>query len=195
VRSFLILHGWQGSGPDHWQTWLAQRLAAEGEDVRYPDLPEPHAPRAGAWGQALHSELEAMPGEKTVVCHSMACILWAHEVAEIARRHPVERLLLVAPTCPRTPIPGSRDFYPAPLDPEAVAASAAHARVVWSDRDPYCPAGAERSFARPLGLEADFIPGARHINPEAGFGPWPALEAWCRDGAPLVQGAKNGVET
>src|SRR5688572_20402318 len=23
--SFLILHGWGGSGPEHWQTWLAER--------------------------------------------------------------------------------------------------------------------------------------------------------------------------
>jgi len=23
TRSFLILHGWGGSGPEHWQTWLA----------------------------------------------------------------------------------------------------------------------------------------------------------------------------
>ena len=26
----LILHGWQGSGPDHWQSWLAGRLTAAG---------------------------------------------------------------------------------------------------------------------------------------------------------------------
>ncbi len=31
TRSFLILHGYLGSGPDHWQTWLAARLRAAGE--------------------------------------------------------------------------------------------------------------------------------------------------------------------
>lgn len=186
MRSFLILHGWQGSGPDHWQTWLAGRLAAAGEEVRYPDLPDPDAPCCHAWSEALHAELAAMPGSRTVLCHSMACLLWAHEAPQIARRGSVERLLLVAPPCPRTPIPETSNFYPAPLDREAMHASAGEARVVWSDGDPYCPAGAERSFARPLELPADFVPGAGHINSEAGFGPWPAVEAWCLDDSPLT---------
>ena len=33
---FLILHGYLGSGPDHWQSWLAGRLRAAGERVAYP---------------------------------------------------------------------------------------------------------------------------------------------------------------
>lgn len=189
MRSFLILHGWQGSGPDHWQTWLAERLAAAGEDVRYPDLPDPDEPDAAAWAQVLHEELAAMPGERTVVCHSLACLLWAREASRIAP--PVDRVLLVAPPCPVTPIQGVKNLYPTPLDPDAVAASARAARVVGTDKDPYCPAGHERSFARPLGLPIDVLEGAGHINPEAGFGPWPAVEAWCLS----AYGAKNGVET
>ena len=186
MRSFLILHGWQGSGPDHWQTWLADRLAAAGEDVRSPDLPEPDTPSAAEWASVLHEQLAAMPGERTVLCHSLACLLWAREAAAI--EPPVDRVLLVAPPCPVSPIPGVRDLYPTPLDAGAVRRSARHARVVGSDADPYCPAGAERSFARPLELPIDVLPGAGHINPEAGYGPWPAVEAWC-------YGAKNGVET
>jgi len=183
VRSFLILHGWTGSGPDHWQTWLAGRLAAAGEQVSYPDLPEPDTPDA------------AMEGERTVLCHSLACLLWAREAANIGENGPVDRVLLVAPPCPVTPIEGVRRLYPTPLDPGAVRRSAHAARVVGSDKDPYCPAGPERSFARPLELPMDLLEGAGHINTEAGFGPWPAVEAWCLEGAPIAQGAKNGVET
>lgn len=195
MRSFLILHGWQGSGPDHWQTWLAQRLASAGEEVRYPDLPDPDTPDAAAWGAAIHSELAAMAGERVVLCHSLACLVWAREAATIAADGPVERLLLVAPPCPVTPIPGVRELYPTPLDADAMARSAGTARVVGTDKDPYCPAGHERSFARPLGLEIDVLAGAGHINPDAGFGPWPAVEAWCKTRAAIAQGAKNGVET
>jgi len=106
VRSFLILHGWQGSGPDHWQSWLADRLTAAGERVRYPDLPNPNAPDAARWAQAIGTELSALVGERTVVCHSLACLLWAREAASIAQGGPVDRLLLVAPPCPAKPIPG-----------------------------------------------------------------------------------------
>jgi predicted alpha/beta hydrolase family esterase len=199
ARSFLILHGWKGSEEDHWQTWLAQRLRDAGEDVRYPELPSPSHPSADAWASALHTELAAMDGERTVVCHSLACLLWAREAARIAERGAVERVLLVAPPCPVTPISNVRDFHPTPLDPEAVAASAGVARVVGTDNDPYCPAGAQRSFAGPLDLPFDLIPGAGHLNVEAGYGPWPAVEVWCLDGAGgalgQVEGAKNGVET
>lgn len=184
MRSFLILHGWQGSGPDHWQTWLAQRLAAAGEDVRYPDLPDPGRPHVEEWAEVLHAELDEMAGERTVVCHSLACLLWARE----GQRARADRVLLVTPPCPISPIPEASSFYPTPLDHEAVQGSARELRVVASDNDPYCPAGAERSFANPLGLPCDVLPGAGHVNPDAGYGPWPAVEAWC-------YGAKKGVET
>lgn len=194
MRSFLILHGWQGSGPDHWQTWLAQRLAAAGEEVRYPDLPDPDYPDATEWAATIRAELAAMDGDRTVLCHSLACLVWARAAPAIAADGPVDRVLLVTPPCPVTPIPGVKDLYPTPLDAEAVARSAREARVVATDNDPYCPAGAARSFARPLGLPVDILPGAGHINPEAGFGPWPGIEDWCLTGAPIY-GAKNGVET
>lgn len=186
MRSFLILHGWQGSGPGHWQTWLARRLERAGEHVRYPDLPEADEPDAAAWAQTIHDELAAAPGERTVVCHSLACLLWAREAATIAERGAVQRLLLVAPPCPVTPLPGVSGLYPTPLDADALARSAGEARVVGSDADPYCPAGPERSFARPLGLPIDVLPGAGHLNCESGYGPWPAVEDWCTRGAPIV---------
>lgn len=189
MRSFLILHGWQGSGPDHWQTWLARRLEQAGEDVRYPRLPDPDLPDVGAWSAAMLEAYGDMPGDRVVLCHSLACLLWAREARAIAERErPAERVLLVAPPCPVSPIPDAASFYPTPLDPRAVAAAARDTLVVASDDDPYCPAGAAVSFAEPLGLPAEVLPGAGHVNPEAGFGPWPAVEAW-------AYGAKNGVET
>jgi len=38
--AFLILHGLEGSGPEHWQTWLAGRLRERGLEVAYPSLPD-----------------------------------------------------------------------------------------------------------------------------------------------------------
>ena len=50
----------------------------------------------------------------------------------------------------------------------------------------YCPEGAVRLYAEPLGIEADTLVGAGHVNTDAGFGPWPALEGWCLRGTPLI---------
>jgi uncharacterized protein len=61
-----------------------------------------------------------------------------------------------------------------------VAAAAGETRLVCSDDDPYCPGdAADRYWAEPLGLTVDLMPGAAHINVEAGYGPWPEMEAWC----------------
>jgi serine hydrolase len=34
-------------------------------------------------------------------------------------------------------------------------------------------------YGAPLGIPVDVLPGAGHVNPDAGFGPWPEVEAWC----------------
>jgi predicted alpha/beta hydrolase family esterase len=178
--TFLILHGWGGSGPGHWQTWLAGRLREDGHDVRYPDLPDPDHPQLDAWLRAL--ELERSDAEETVVCHSLACCLWLHHRARGGP--PADRVLLVAPPCLDPPPPEMASFFPVPFTP----AAAEGARLVCSDDDPYCPRGAAVTFGEPLALPAEVLPGAGHINPETGFGPWPDVLDWC-------YGAKKGVET
>src|SRR5439155_5817917 len=96
--SFLILHGYAGSGPGHWQTWLAGRLRALDATVAYPDLPDAEAPQLRSWLEALDGELAALADPPVVLCHSLACLLWLHHAATGGR--PAERLLLVAPPSP-----------------------------------------------------------------------------------------------
>jgi predicted alpha/beta hydrolase family esterase len=181
-RSFLILHGLQLSGPGHWQSWLAARLRADGERVAYPDLPDADLPSLPAWREALDGELAALPaGETIVICHSLAVLLWLHHVAEGGPQ--ADRALLVAPPSESAGLAEIAAFFPVPLP-----RLAGGARLVCADDDPYCPEGADTLYAEPLGIPVDVLPGAAHINPEAGFGPWPAAEAWCLDGdRPLTE--------
>jgi predicted alpha/beta hydrolase family esterase len=175
VRTFLILHGLEGSGPGHWQTWLAARLRANTERVAYPDMPDPDLPSLQSWRSRLQGELEAVPeGELIVVCHSLACLLWLHHVGDGGAQ--ADRVLLAAPPSESADVPEIAAFFPVPL-PKLTGA-----RLVCSDNDPYCPEGAQNLYAEPLGVPFDVIPGGGHLNPEAGFGPWPEVEAWCLDG-------------
>ena len=177
ARSFLILHGYEGSGPGHWQSWLAERLAAAGERVSYPDLPDPHEPSLPAWRDALAEELRREP---TVVAHSLACILWLHHCrAPVAEGARAARVLLVAPPSLAGAPEPIRSFFPVPLDAAQVAAAAEETRLVCSDDDPYCPEGAAALYGEPLALPFDLLEGAGHVNADAGFGPWPAAAAWC----------------
>jgi predicted alpha/beta hydrolase family esterase len=179
-RSFLILHGLQGSGPGHWQTWLAARLRADGERVGYPDLPDPEMPNLASWRSSLENELAALPVPPIVICHSLSCLLWMHHTA--AGGAQAERVLLVAPPSEGAGLAEIASFFPVPLTPPTVPT-----RLVCSDADPYCPEGGAVLYGEPLGVPADVLPGAGHVNPEAGYGAWPAVEAWCLDGeAPLA---------
>jgi predicted alpha/beta hydrolase family esterase len=168
----LILHGYEGNAPGHWQTWLAERLREDGHDVAYPDLPDPFQPDLDAWLRVL--EAERRGEDDVVVCHSLACLLWLHHRARGGP--PARRVLLVAPPCPSAAVevPALAGFFPVPLDP----ALAAGARLVTSDADPYCARMRRTVYARPLGIDADMIRGGGHINTDAGFGPWPQVEAW-----------------
>jgi predicted alpha/beta hydrolase family esterase len=169
----LILHGWQGSGPDHWQAWLAGRLGGE---ASYPELPEPDTPHLATWLHVLDAELERRPD--AVVCHSLACVLWLHHAGRAGGR-PVERVLLVAPPSESVNCDDLHGFFPLSVAPSDVARAATSTRLVCSDNDPYCPEGAARVYGEPLGIETQLIAGAGHINPDAGYGPWPDVERWC----------------
>jgi serine hydrolase len=181
-RSFLILHGLGASGPGHWQTWLSARLRADGERVAYPDFPDADLPSPAAWRAVLEGELAALPaGEVTVVCHSLSCLLWLHHVAEGGRQ--ADRVLLVAPPSEQAGVPEIAAFFPVPLP-----ALSGGARLVCSDNDPYCPEGAATLYGAPLGIPTDVLAGAGHVNPETGYGPWPAAEAWCLRGDRPISG-------
>ncbi len=186
-RTYLIIHGWQGSGPEHWQTWLANRLQASNEAVLYPLFPSPNTPVLDQWIEALIQYLNSMVGEKIVVCHSLGAILWMHYAVSRQGIH-VDRVLLVAPPCPPelALINEVQGFLPVPIDPEAFSMSAQQVRLVCSEGDEYCKANAAITYAEPLRIEFEILPTeAGHINVESNYGPWPQVEKWCYD--PLVR--------
>src|SRR3954466_4959482 len=108
--SYLILHGYQASGPGHWQTWLAGRLRSGEATVAYPDLPDADAPQLETWLEALDGALPALSEPPVVLCHSLSCLLWLHHAA--AGGKPASRVLLAAPPS-QDGAPGG----PAPLFP------------------------------------------------------------------------------
>lgn len=187
AAAVLILHGLSGSGPGHWQRWLQERLIEAGNEVRFPDLPEPDNPDPQAWRDDVLAEVAGLDGaERTVICHSLSCITWLSLANELSR--PVDRVALVAPPSVRAGLPEIEPFFPVVATAQDVARAAGETRLVCSDNDPYCPEGAAALYGEPLALPVDLHPGRGHMNVDAGLGPWPAMEAW-------VQGAKNGVET
>ncbi len=188
--SYLILHGIDNHRPpQHWQFLLAAKLIERGCEVRYPGLPEPDAPVRDSWLSALDHELNALTGEeRVVVCHSLACLLWfAFSERQDAGgdRARADRLLLVSPPASdRVPEAGA-SFRLSGFDARAVRESVrGEIAIACSDADPYNPAGAQTTYGDALGVTAKVFPGACHITPETGYGPWCFATEWCLgDGA------------
>jgi len=183
-RRFLVLHGWQNHRPQHhWQWQLVEALRARGEQVLYPQLPDPDRPDLDAWTALLVAELAQLGrGERIVVAHSLSVPLWFHVVSALREPEPVDRILLVSPPSPHVlaAYDEVRAFALRTVNPTAIAAAATSTRMVHSDDDPYCPEGAATAY-RPLRLDTDVIPGGGHLDPDAGYGTWPAVLTWCLD--------------
>lgn len=183
-RRFLVLHGWQNRRPrEHWQWQLVETLREDGEQALYPQLPNPNRPSLREWSEVLEAELGQLgSGERVVVAHSLSVLLWVHAAAVLGGAARVDRVLLVAPPSPAVLAEHDevREFAGIQLDAAALRDAAVQTRLVCSDNDPYCPGGASATYAG-LGLACDVLPGAGHLDPDAGYGAWPSVAAWCRD--------------
>jgi serine hydrolase len=149
-------------------------LRERGERVSYPDLPEPFDPQPDDWLAALQTELAAMDGERIVICHSLACLLWLRHARDGGDA--VDRILLVAPPC-TDDVPAVVRFRPDGATAADVERAAGETLMFWGEPDPYCPATAPVAFAG-LFPRARAFPGRGHLNPDAGYGPFPEVEAW-----------------
>lgn len=178
--SVLILHGYEGNRPGHWQTWLAAELSAEGVPVTYPMLPEPFIPDLAAWSDAVSSSLEAHHGQGlVVVCHSLACHLWAHLAAATDRMLADRAVLVAPPGLAETQSTFSR-LPPGPINRANLERAAPRTDLVLGADDPW---RADPLDFQGAGLSPVLIPGGAHLNIESGYGPWPGMLQWLLDPA------------
>ncbi len=198
TNAFLLLHGWGGNKPDHWQEHLARELAAEGQDVHYPKMSNPTAPDPKAWMDTLHAALAAIPQDAnlTVLAHSMGAINWirhaamAQSMGESRPGPQAARVLLVAPPyvvreVPPLDLAGAVGFFPPPLDKAGIALAARETTLVESDTDDYATFDQASAYADALGIAIEKLAGAGHISPYYGYGAWPWVRDWALGRASL----------
>lgn len=166
----LILPGWQGSGPGHWQMrWAAQQgyTVVEQDDWLRP--------RRGDWLARLDEVVINTPSgissaNIVLVAHSLGCIqvaAWAAVSHHTAR---VRGALLVAPgdveqADLREQIPGW-----APIVRQRLSFAAT---LVGSSNDPFCSHDRARGLALDWGAHWVSLGAAGHINADSGLGDWP----------------------
>jgi uncharacterized protein len=165
----LILPGWQGSGPEHWQMhWVRQHGYTVVEQDNWL------RPRRGDWLARLDEVIIDTPGQVVLAAHSLGCIqvaAWAAVSRHTAR---VAGALLVAPGDVEAPelreqLPGWSPIVRQKLPFASI--------LVGSQNDPFCSADKAQALARDWGAEWVDLGLAGHINADTQLGDWPAGQA------------------
>lgn len=163
--SVVIVPGWRNSGPSHWQSLWAARIAGAVR-VEQKDWLQPHR---SPWVASVEEAIAAAPHPVILVAHSLGCIASVHAVEQL-RSKPAGSIagaLFVAPADPERRAL-FEDFTPVPANPLPFASI-----VAASSNDPYCPIRMASAYAKSWGSTFVRVPSAGHINVESGHGEWP----------------------
>jgi uncharacterized protein len=163
----LVVPGYQGSGPDHWQTHLERSTGA-----RRVEMPSWTHPVREEWIAAIERDVAACAEPPLLVAHSLGCIAIVHWAARTRRT--AAGALLVAPCdVGRLDLPAPlRDFAPSPARPLGFPA-----QLAASTDDPYLRIDRAAELARAWRVRLRVLGALGHINAASGFGPWPGGEA------------------
>jgi predicted alpha/beta hydrolase family esterase len=157
----IIVPGWRDSGPGHWQSLWAERLA-HAIRVTQDDW---ITPSRTAWVQSISQTILSQDGPVVIAAHSLGCIATTHLPPEAAAR--IQGALLVAPADPeRRGV--LADFAPVPFQKLPYRSV-----LVASSNDPYCPVRLAGAYARAWGSEFVRIQEGGHLNVDSGHGEWP----------------------
>jgi uncharacterized protein len=162
----LIVPGWSGSGPDHWQSrWQAKLPTA-----RRVEQPDWYKPERGIWAANLAAEVAASTRPVVIVAHSAGNSSVSH-AAHLFAPGKVAGAFLVAPASERAlhAIPGMpADFCKVERGKLPFASVLAASR-----NDPYCTFDEAQELAGHWGSEFSDAGESGHINTQSGHGPWP----------------------
>jgi len=172
----LIVPGWMGSGPRHWQTCWEQKHA----DYRRLALDDWHSVHREDWVQALETSTRSMRRDVVLVAHGLGCLTvawWAASGSPNVGRI-LSAMLVAPPDLPSAPgcLPALSSFMPIPQGKLPFPSL-----LVASETDPYATIEAAAAMADVWG--GTFLSAGRagHINADSGHGGWPEGERYLDD--------------
>ena len=174
TATVLIIPGLREHVSEHWQTLLEARLAK----VRSVPPLQVDGLSCSARVEAIQRELEQIDGEVVLVAHSAGVLMVAHWAARYQR--PIKGALLAAPPDLHAQWPA---HYPSPhslaeqgWSPLPMAPLPFPSIVAASSNDHLASFEAAGVMAQAWGSELVALGPVGHLNPAAGFGPWPLAE-------------------
>jgi len=168
-RNVLILPGWQGSGPEHWQSrWERAHGYTRVEQHDWM------RPLRGDWIARLEEVLLSCDFERdgpaVLVAHSLGCVHVAAWAAHSRNTHLVKAALLVAP--PDVEREDLRALLPS-WSPIPLHKPPFKTVLFASSNDPFCAPQRARQFALAWGADVVDAGPHGHLNADSGLGDWP----------------------
>lgn len=160
MATFLLLHGYGGTHPEHWQGYLANHLKDKGQTVLFPDLPNANQPKLDEWINYLEQELKDVDlSDLVIAAHSLGCTLWLQYVAKHTDIRP-KKVFLVSPPLNDCGIEELANFFPLPdLDLSNQAY-----QIIGSDNDNFILQEEFEILSDKLKIPLKILPDAGHIN-------------------------------
>ena len=166
----LILPGWLGSGPGHWQSrWQAAHGYTRVEQHDWA------RPLRGDWIARLEDVVLAQKADVpiTFVAHSLGCLLVAAWAALSRNTHRVKCAFLAAPCdLAREALRPVLSSWK-PLNPLKQQELPFKSLLLASHSDPYCSFERAHALATTWGSAFMDCGECGHINAESGLGDWP----------------------
>lgn len=177
--SILIVPGLRDHVPEHWQTLLEQHLPRVACVARRTT----DKLSCAAWVEDIECSLAQLAGPVILVAHSggvMMVVHWAQQ-----HRRPIHGALLATPADLESPLPGG---YPTTAQlqqngwlPIPRARLPFPSIVAASTNDPLARYDRVAAFAQDWGSRLVDLGAVGHLNPAAGYGPWPRAEELIRE--------------
>jgi predicted alpha/beta hydrolase family esterase len=174
TSTVLFVPGLRDHVAEHWQTLLAESMPGS---RTVPPL-EHDKLSCQARIEALDRALSEIQGPVILVAHSAGVLMVAHWARH--HRRPIKGALLAAPPDIEAPLPPgyptpdelrNGGWLPVPHDPLPFPSI-----VGASSNDPLSGPGRAAELAKHWGSRLVELGEVGHLNPAAGYGPWPAAK-------------------
>lgn len=170
----LIVPGWHGSGPQHWQSRWERNL----KTARRVEQADWITPDKDKWVGNIIKAVSESARPVVLVAHSIGVIAVAHAARKLPEGAVAGAFLVSAAdvdNADRWPITdgyewpeGSFGFAPIPME-----RIGCESMLLASSDDPYCTLDRARHFAATWGSELVEVGPLGHITAATGQGPWP----------------------
>jgi hypothetical protein len=162
----LMVPGWTGSGPDHWQTRWEKRLKTS----RRVEQDDWNVVDKAKWTARLLEAIAFATKPVVLVAHSCGVATVAHAAPRIVDQKVIGAFLVAPASEAQTvAIPGvDPTLVPFPRDPLPFPSL-----LVASRNDPHCDWDAAGDMALCWGSMLIDAGAVGHINTASGHGPWP----------------------